>query len=232
MLCGAELVDASACLCAACAQTVTPLGERVCVKCGRAIKDEARYCLTCQNHVRNFDRARACYVYDGGARQLVHRLKFGNQRWLARAMARQMARRAQSCGMSGDLIVAVPLSREHFKRRGYNQAELLARFAGQYLAIDYAKGALIKTRDTAEQAKLTAKEREKNIDRAYAVADRVAVSGKRILLVDDVLTTGATASEVARVLKKAGAVRVEVLTFCATTLSLDFETLPERAADV
>lgn len=232
LLCDRELEAADqGHICKRCASRMLRTGDDVCRKCGRPQSNEARYCLTCQNRVRHFDRASSCYRYEGGAKELVYRLKFGNQRWLARYMAEEMARRYRSCDFTCDVVVPVPLSRAHAKRRGYNQAGLLAKEIARALDLAYREDVLIKPADRAEQAKLSGKEREENAKDAYRVVCAQPVADKRVLVIDDVLTTGATASAVAQRLKRAGAREVTVLTYCVTPLRIDAEKSPRQSFD-
>ena len=123
-----------------------------------------------------------------------------------------------------DCVIAVPLSEKRKRKRGYNQADLIAREISRSLKLDYLDKVVVKIRDNEEQAKLGTLSREENVRGAYKVADRQAVEGRRVLLVDDVLTTGATASEIAGILFKAKAKSVSVLTFASTKYKVASET--------
>lgn len=142
---------------------------------------------------------------------LVRRFKTG-AKYLARTFARETEPVFRAEYDFSDFIVSVPMSGESLRRRGYNQSALLADELSARLGIEHRAAALVKTRDTAAQKFLTLGEREKNLTGSFRVHERKACEGKTILLVDDVLTTGATANAVSRVLFAAHAARVLVLT--------------------
>lgn len=219
--CGREIPqNAASRLCDACAATAVAIGDRACLKCGRHMTDEADYCIPCQNHDRAFDFARSPYVYAGAPAKLVRSLKFGNRRYLAKYMARDMVDTVTQAGWTVDAVVPVPLSDAHRRKRGYNQAELLARPIACALGAPLDTTHLIKTRDTAEQARLRGSERSANVEGAYVATDSDAFRDKRVLLVDDVMTTGATAHEIAKVLRKCGAKAILLITYCSAKYRL------------
>lgn len=225
LLCDAEVFDKPRSgLCPSCLAELPKNDGEICRKCGRKLANEADYCNTCQNNDRHFRSARSVCVYEDGAVELVHGLKFGGKRYFAKYMANLMVDKYLDEGLYCDSVAAVPLSAERKRKRGYNQADLLAREISQALKLDYLDGVVQKISDNEEQAKLGHAQREENVKGVYKVADKDAVKGRRILLVDDVLTTGATASEVANVLMKAKAKCVNVLTFASTKYKVPSET--------
>ncbi len=166
-------------------------------------------------HPPAFDRLRAATIFDDAARSMVHGLKYRDRSDLAPTMAAWMARAGRDMLADCDGIVPVPLHRSRFALRKYNQAAELARQLARQADRPYLPATLVRTRRTKRQVGLTARAREDNVRAAFAVpAGREAdVAGRRLVLVDDVYTTGATVSSAARALKKAGAVEVRVLTF-------------------
>lgn len=162
-----------------------------------------------------YDRARAAVLFDDVARGLVHALKYRDRHDLADTMGRLMARAGAELLAEADLVMPVPLHRRRLWARRFNQSGLLAgavaRAGGRPLAID----ALERVRATRQQVGLSAAQRRRNVAGAFAVAARwrERVAGAGIVLVDDVLTTGATVEGCARTLRRAGAARVDVLTF-------------------
>lgn len=162
-----------------------------------------------------FRRARAVARYDGLARELVHRLKYGDRLELGTAMGRAMARAGQELLAETDLVVPVPLHLFRLWSRRFNQAALLADIIAFERKIPMIPDALRRIKRTKPQVGLSRTERTDNLNRAFAVneAHRLAISGKRILLVDDVMTTASTANAASRTLLKAGAKEVDVLTF-------------------
>lgn len=225
LLCGAELREKTRSgLCPACLAKLPLNDGGICGKCGRVLANEADYCNTCQNNERNFSKARSVCVYEGEAVALVHGLKFGGRRYYAKYLADLMVDKYLDERLDCDCVVAVPLSAKRRRNRGYNQSDLLAREISAALKLDYMDGVVEKTKDNKEQSKLGHAEREENVKGAYAVKDKDVLKGRRVLLVDDVLTTGATASEVARVLLKSRAKSVNVLTFASTRYNVPSET--------
>lgn len=210
-------------LCEKCNNNLIDASGNICNKCGRIQNNEADFCITCQNSKRYFDFARSSYVYVESAQKLVYGLKFGNKRYYAKYMARLMADTYLNCNFDCDLVVAVPLSKKRQAVRGYNQSALLAKHIAKILKLELDKGSLVKIKDTAEQARKSGKERELNVLNAYNIEKKSNVRGRKILLIDDVLTTGATASEVSRILYKAKAKSVQALTFASTKYKLNVD---------
>ncbi len=162
-----------------------------------------------------FDRCRAVAAYDDIARRLVHGLKYRDRLELARWMAGWMARAGADLMDGTDIVVPVPLHRRRLWWRRYNQSALLARRVAERAGRPLANGALVRIRATAQQVGLTADERDRNVRGAFRVPpdQKPAVAGRRVLLVDDVYTTGATVRAATRALVRAGAVAVDVLVF-------------------
>lgn len=162
-----------------------------------------------------FARARAAVVYSGVARQMVLGLKFRDRTELAPWMARWMMRAGSELLDDADVIVPVPLHRRRFFWRRFNQSAELARAVAAQSGRRFAPEAVIRARATRQQVGLGAREREDNVRGAFRVPPQaeILVRGRRVLLVDDVYTTGTTVSAVTRALKRGGAREVDVLTF-------------------
>ena len=215
--CGKELLaHIRGGMCPECEKTSVKLGTDICGKCGRVLANEAEFCDTCIRNERAFVRARSCYVYEGAPKKFVYRLKFGGRRYLAAFIAEAMVDRYLDCGFECDCVVAVPLSAKRKRKRGYNQSELIAEELSNRLKLPLIDGALVKTKENKSQAKLKRREREENVRGVYEVTSPETFKGRRVLVVDDVMTTGATLGEVSRVLYKAKARSVEALTYCST----------------
>ena len=166
-----------------------------------------------------YGRARAVALYDGTARDLVHRLKYGDRLDLARTMARMMAGSGRELLDRADLLVPVPLHGLRLWRRRFNQAALLARVLGRIAGKPCALRALARVRATRPQVGLTRRQRAENLQGAFRVteAGRPRIAGRRILLIDDVATTGATGNACTRALLRGGAAHVDLLTFATVT---------------
>ncbi|TWG90278.1 ComF family protein [Mesorhizobium sp. J18] len=175
-----------------------------------------------------FARARAAVGYTGPARRMVQQLKFHDRTDLAPWMARWMLRAAGELIPDADLVVPIPLHRGRFLRRRFNQSAELARAFARLAGLPFDPVAVERIKGTRRQVGLGARERQDNVRGAFRVRPEkeIAVAGRRVVLVDDVYTTGATVSSVTRALKRAGARNVDVLTF-ARVLPGDFR--PEDA---
>jgi ComF family protein len=164
-------------------------------------------CALCRSGLRGFDAAYSFGAYEGPLRQLIHLFKYGRVRTLARPLGSLLAR-AMPRDESFDAIVPVPLYWRRWLQRGFNQAELLARGLARTTGIPVV-GALRRVQPTSVQAGLSRSARRRNVSAAFRSR---SVTGQRILLIDDVMTTGSTAASCALALKRAGAKRVALLT--------------------
>jgi ComF family protein len=162
-----------------------------------------------------YQRARAAVRYDEVARTLVHALKYGDRLDLAPIMGRWMARAGRELLREADALVSVPLHWRRLWMRRFNQSALLAKAMASESGVAIAETALKRVKATAQQVGLSQAERALNVQGAFRVPpeDRTAVAGRRLVLIDDVLTSGATSDACARVLLRAGARSVDVLVF-------------------
>jgi ComF family protein len=178
-----------------------------------------------------FERARAAVSYTGVARPMVQGLKYGDRTDLAPWMARWMLRAGAELVADADVVVPVPLHWLRFLQRRFNQSAELARAVSNLSGLPFAPSAVERVKRTRRQVGLARREREDNVRAAFRVpAERdMEVRGRRVLIVDDVFTTGATVTAVAQALKKGGAGAVDVLTF-ARVLPGDFQ--PDEAATI
>lgn len=166
-----------------------------------------------------FFRARAVAVYEGTARELVHRLKYRDRLDLARAMARMMASSGGELIGGADRLVPVPLHPFRLWRRRFNQSALLAQHVARLGGRPADMRALVRVKATRPQVGLTRAQRAENLRGAFRVPDaaRPRLQGRTILLIDDVSTSGATGNACARALLRAGAARVDLLTFATVS---------------
>lgn len=216
LACGGP-VDRQGGLCVTCWSGLTFLAPPFCARCGTpfdfAMPGEA-LCGSCMAEPPPFARARAVLAYDDGSRPLVLGFKHGDRTHAADAYGAWMARAGKELLAGADLLVPVPLHRWRLFRRRYNQAALLASSAGRSAGVPVAPDLLVRRRATPTQGGLDRKGRMRNVKGAFRLRPgrRDRVKGRRIVLVDDVLTTGATLAECTRVLLHAGAAQVDVLT--------------------
>lgn len=213
--CAAPL-ERNAALCPACWARIDFIGEPLCARLGLPFAYDmgpgalSAAALACEEP---YDRVRSVAFYRGPARDLVMGLKFSGRVSLAPMMAAWMARAGAELARDADLVAAVPMHWLRLARRRHNQAALLARHIAAAASLDFVPDLLARRRRTRPQTGLSASARARNLTGAIAPARPRIASGAAVLLVDDVFTTGATASACARVLKRAGAARVDVLTF-------------------
>jgi ComF family protein len=162
-----------------------------------------------------FGRLRAVARHDDVARQLVHSLKYRDRLDLARWMAGWMGRAGAALVADAELVMPVPLHRRRLWQRRFNQSALLAAEIARTSGKGFAPEALERVKATRQQVGLSASERAKNVAGAFAVPERAraAIAGRRVLLVDDVYTTGETSKAATKVLLRAGAASVDVLVF-------------------
>ncbi|MCH5163982.1 MAG: ComF family protein [Clostridiales bacterium] len=191
---------------------------RFCPKCGRAIGETTNYCEDCTRYGREFTEARAPFIYEGKAKKLVYRLKYGGEKYLARFMAQYLADEYYKRLWHIDFITYVPTHTKREKTRGYNQAQLIANSLGEIINKPVVN-ALTRTKYSKNFAKLGRKERFKEAEESFAPNDKY--KKKSILLIDDVFTTGATSGACAKALKSSGAGDVYVLTFCTSVCKND-----------
>ena len=195
-------------LCPDCTNDLPPLPEYRCPQCGEQTTHGER-CGACLKDQPAFERSFACFRYDFPVDRIIHAYKYGHQlavaKWAAEIMVKQLANN------SYDFLIPMPLHPDRLRERGFNQATEIARgvakTTGQLLNTD----ALTRCRATSPQAELPMKERTRNVRGAFECSDNL--SGKRVLLIDDVMTTGATLREAARTLKLHGAAYIAIATF-------------------
>lgn len=161
-----------------------------------------------------FDNVFTCCTYGFYPRKIIHRLKLYGKNYMAKDIGLLMAERILLEDITAfDLIIPVPMSKKKLKMRGYNQSQLLAEVISEETGIKADYKSLVKKRDTPSMRMASAEQRTFMLDNAFAVANPGAVEGKSILIVDDVVTTGSTANECAKLLKASGAAKVYVLCF-------------------
>lgn len=207
-------------LCDKCLGSLELISGSRCDICGEAFAPgtDAHTCGDCATERPNFEEARAWLKFQAPVNSIIHLFKYKRGfyflDWMVSGMVETFRR--EYAGREFDLVAPIPLHWRRLLTRGYNQALILAKPIGRKLKMKVAPGALSRTGNTPPQVGLSRNQRKENLKKAFAIKDPKRVAGKKILLVDDVITTGATVDEAARVLKKAGAREVRVLAFGRT----------------
>jgi ComF family protein len=216
-------VESSGTLCAVCWRSIAFLGDPACSCCGLpfpfavepAGADDEILCAGCIARRPRFDRARSVFAYDDHSRDLVLALKHGDRLQSVPAFGQWLARAGATLIADADLIVPVPLHWTRLWQRRYNQSALLAqavRAASTRPGPIVVPDLLVRRRRTPPQGRRTRSQRAENVRSAFRLKRGADVAGKRVLLIDDVLTSGATVEECARILRRAGAAGIDVLT--------------------
>lgn len=221
--CGDFLEGLARGICPRCLADIHWIRPPFCNVCGvpfRTFESANHPCGTCLTRKSHFAEARAVASYDGPLQKMIHRWKYEGKSSLTSLFGDWLweGLRSHWSPSSFDLILPVPLHEERLRERGFNQALLLAKALSRRTGIPHERRVLRKKKATHPQVHLSRREREREIRGAFVVKDPLAVKGKRILLVDDVFTTGATANECSRVLRVGGASSVHVLTLARTPI--------------
>jgi ComF family protein len=187
--------------CADCQTSIEPIAAPLCERCGRPLASTT--CSICAHHLPETDQVRAVAFFENHLRQAIHAFKYEQRVELAAPFGVLLRDRFVTLPWRADVLIGVPLHAEREKARGYNQAHLLATALGDMIRLPVWKHALTRIRHTRPQVELTAAERRVNVQDAFQADPSVA--GKRIVLIDDVCTTGVTMDACSTALKKQGA---------------------------
>jgi competence protein ComFC len=210
-------VDGREYLCESCRSRAPRITSPFCAKCSEPFSGaitQTFSCANCAHRILHFDSAVAAYRSRGLVRKLVHEFKYGHQRHLRHPLAEWLRETMNDSRLRGrrfDLIVPVPLHPARERERGFNQATLLAELLARQVAVPLCT-VLERIRYTTTQTAYDRAERMENLHDAFRLRKNMNVRELRVLLIDDVLTTGSTLSECARVLKEAGAISVHAAT--------------------
>lgn len=203
------------CVCPECDKELPYIKTR-CAHCGRKLLLNADFCDECKSRLMSFDKAMSVFEYDGGVKNLIQRFKYKGEIYLKEYFAEKLYDFYVKTGLEADIITFVPMSIKEKRKRGYNQSELIAEEFCRLLGRN-TEELVVKNVETERQATLDFKERNKNLTGVFKLADGNNIKGKSILVIDDVLTTGATAENISATLKKKGASKVYFLTVASVT---------------
>jgi len=215
LLCESRDIYQTGCfICSHCVESIPFIAHPYCLRCGKPFltqNDRDHVCGTCLTHDPYLTIVRALGIYEGSLGTIVHLLKY-KQKFAIEgilALLLDVYRDSDIDFRSYDCLIPVPLHRSRLRQRGFNQAVILANVLRKKHNVPLQRLALQRTVATPPQVRLQGKERMKNVHNAFRVRDAAMVDNKSILLLDDVYTTGATLNECARVLRDAGALRVD-----------------------
>lgn len=222
LLCGIEIFEGK--LCADCAKELALNDGPTCPKCGRKTA-KSDICIECKAHLPVYDRALSPLVYKDGSAELIARFKNGRPH-IAPYLAELIVAKIKQLP-AVEAIVFVPMTRRAVRKREYNQSELLAKAVSEMTGIPVLYGAVEKIKETPAQKELPRVERLKNLHAVFKV-DKSAVRGKILLVIDDIMTTGATLESLSRCLKASGAKAV----FAVAAASVEYKSNTSGKSDV
>lgn len=219
--CGKEIFNDVG-FCDECRKTVVFNNGKTCKRCGVGIDGEEDYCGNCAFDKVYFDKSYAVFSYEGAVQRAVLNMKFNGHARYAKILAKYLAAYAAKNNLEFDAVCFPPMSAKSRRERFYNQSEFLARYFCRFTDCEEKfVNALVKVKETERQERLNKSDRKQNLVGAYKVT--ADVKNKRVLVIDDVKTTGATLNECAKVLKRKGAVSVVGLTVSARKENVPYE---------
>jgi ComF family protein len=205
LYCGGCNAASGSILCDECIDTFrTVEDEKTCPTCGRLI-GKSVLCGACMEEKRAFHRGYFGYYFEGRLRDVIHAFKFNGRVDAGKYLVHLLKEKLNTMAKEIDCIVALPVTEKRLKERGFNQSFIIGEEIAKMTGKEIYPSVLVKTRQTQDQFALSRKERKKNISGVFAVKNSHKISGKKVLLVDDLFTTGYTAQEAARSLLKSSA---------------------------
>jgi competence protein ComFC len=217
-ICGHRLRGEEKNICQNCWRSLTTIEEPFCQRCGLPLDSAGPVCSICQTRQHLFSFARALGPFDKHYQRIIHLFKYRHRRSLAEPLAEVLASmvRRDRRFAAMEAIVPIPLHPAKARARGYNQSELMAARLARKTGLKLENDLLLRVKNTSSQSGLGLVERNRNVRDAFRVKDPQAISAKRLILLDDVLTTGATADACTEALLRAGVEEVCVLTVART----------------
>ena len=203
-------------VCPPCGKKLPYTKEPRCQKCGKEIeKTEVEYCRDCQRFSHAFDKGRGVFVYEQTMRKSISMFKYHNRREYAAFYAEEMYRRCSNFlkNCNPEVIVPIPIHKQKRRKRGFNQAELVAKELGKLLKLPVDTDCLVRFEKTTPQKELTRRERKENLKRAFRIG-KLRKPYERVLIIDDIYTTGATIDAVCEILRENRVKNLFFLTIC------------------
>lgn len=220
-ICCGNIIDESRpySLCNDCMEHFRWANERTCIKCGKLLSENnmKELCYNCQENIHYFDKGFTCAQYGIYEKKVIFNLKYKKKTYLSKIIAEIMHDRMLIEEIKYDVVIPVPIHRKRLKKRGFNQAELIAKYFAKLQNIPLNNKCLVRAKQTDASKKLNPEERRLNLVEAfniskYGVGD---VEGRNVLVIDDIYTTGATADAISQILKNVGVNKVYFLSFVA-----------------
>ena len=203
-------------MCDSCIEKFQWIDEDYCQICGRPLAEKGIYiCRECAEQERNFDRGFSCTAYGLYERKIISDFKKSGKAYLARTLGEILYDRIVIEDLKIDGIIPIPVHKERLKVRGFNQTELMGRYLSKKIGWPLIRDAVIRIKETEAMKQLDRWQRAKNMEGAFAVAKPEKVKNKKLIVLDDIYTSGATMQECCKVLKAQGAEKVYILTFSA-----------------
>ena len=220
-ICCGSVIDRSRpyALCDKCVQKFHWMGKKTCTKCGKILEDEYAHddCVDCRDMSHQFVKGFTCARYGLYERVMMMDYKYHDKAWIGRKIGDILADRMQIEGFRPDLVVPVPIHKNREEKRGYNQAELMAKQYASLSQLQLQTRILFRSKDTLPMRNLGTTQRIANVCDAFSIrkGSEAILSGKIILLIDDIYTTGSTVDSCTKTLLEGGAKEVWLLTFAA-----------------
>jgi len=209
------ILPADCFVCPACERKLPYIRTRRCAKCGKPVEEEDELCEDCRKTEHLFDEGMGIFLYDETMKKTMAAFKFKGRAEYGDSLGFLMAdnSRDKLALWKPDLLVPVPIHKEKLRTRGYNQAEKLACSVSRTTGIPVKRNAVVRTGRTRAMKNLGAEERQENLEEAFRQGTD-SVRGRRILIIDDIYTTGSTVDAVSKVLRSGGALLIAFLTVC------------------
>lgn len=213
----AKFMEENKYICSECTAKVIPAGQPACLKCGKPLEDaQGELCHDCTVKKHTYDRGVAAFVYSDAMKKSMYAFKYNNRREYAKYYAKEIyelyGHVIESFGAQA--LIPVPLYKSKLRKRGYNQAKVLADSLAMYLDVPVDDGVLVRVKNTKPQKMLDDANRVKNLEKAFQIR-KDSVKYNKVIIVDDIYTTGSTIDGCAQVLKEAGVEKVYFVTACA-----------------